>query len=211
LARRKRRKSHRTNFFLLKGKWRWGHILLVIMALFLVGYGVNELHQIRQRQLIEQRKPDAKQQFINSVAPGAQSMMRQHNVLSSITIAQAILESDWGSSTLASKYNNLFGVKSTDTTASKVLNTKEYENGQWIVIHGRFAVYPSWDDSIQAHTLLMVNGTTSNPNLYASVIQATNYKDAAIALQRAGYATDPNYATKLINLIDEYHLNKYDQ
>lgn len=194
-----------------RGHIRWLNLVVLILIIALAGYSVDQLHQLRERQQIVHRQANAKKLFIKQIAPESQTMMKEHNVLASITMAQAILESDWGSSTLAAKYYNLFGVKSSSTTNSQVLNTKEYENGSWIVIHGRFQVYSSWSASIQAHTMLMVNGTTDDQAKYANVIKATNYTDAAKALQEAGYATDPNYASKLIKVIQTYHLNKYDQ
>lgn len=181
-----------------------------MLAFFLVGYGVYELHQIRVEQEAREKMPSAKEQFIASVKPEAQAMMKQHHVYASITIAQAILESNWGKSTLAAKYYNLFGVKSDDPNNSKVLRTQEYVNGEWITINGRFQVYASWNASIDEHALLMVNGTTYNSQQYAQVIAATSYQDAAQALQNAGYATDPTYASKLISIIQKYKLDQYD-
>lgn len=60
------------------------------------------------------------------------------------------------------------------------------------------------------HTLLFVNGTDWNSDLYKNVLSATNYQEAATALQTAGYATDPDYAQKVINVIETYQLNQYD-
>ena len=56
----------------------------------------------------------------------------------------------------------------------------------------------------------MLNGTYYNSNNYSAVVNATNYKDAAQALQDADYATDPDYAKKLINIIQTYDLDQYD-
>ncbi len=50
-----------------------------------------------------------------------------------------------------------------------------------------------------------------NPALYEKVITATNYQEAAQALQDAGYATDPGYAQKIIQVIETYQLNQYDR
>lgn len=211
MARKKSKRSKKSNFLFKRGQLRWLNLLVLILVLALVGYGIDQLHQLRERQLIVSKQPDAKKLFIKQIAPESQKMMQEHNVLASITMAQAILESDWGSSTLAAKYYNLFGVKSSSRTNSQVLSTKEYENGSWIVIHGRFQVYTSWDASIDAHAMLMVNGTTDDQAKYAGVIKATNYQEAAQALQQAGYATDPDYANKLIQVIQTYHLDKYDQ
>ena len=144
------------------------------------------------------------------VAPEAQAMQKKYNVPASITIAQAILESDWGSSKLAAKYHNLFGIKGTGEN-SQVLTTKEYVNGKWITTKGRFKVYSSWSESIKDHTKLMINGTDYNSQNYQAVTQASDYKEAAKALQEAHYATDPDYAQKLISAIQTYKLYNYDK
>ena len=149
-------------------------------------------------------------QFIKQVAPAAQREQRKYHIPASITIAQAGTESNWGRSKLAYKYNNLFGIKG-EGANSKVLSTKEYTNGKWVVIKGRFRVYDSWAESIKDHTQLMVKGTAYNEQNYQAVIDATNYQEAARALQKAGYATDPDYAAKLINVIKTYQLDRYDQ
>lgn len=145
-----------------------------------------------------------KRHFIEKMAPIAQQAQRQDHVLASITIAQAALESDWGQSQLALKYNNLFGVKGTGLN-SALMTTKEYVNGQWQVVQANFVVYPSWQAAIDGHSRLLAEGRFGNPSLYQ-----TNYVTAAQALQQNRYATDPNYAKKLITLIKEYQLNRYD-
>lgn len=151
-----------------------------------------------------------KEAFIKKVVPVAKSEQKRAHVFASITIAQAALESDWGKSELSSKYNNLFGIKAGPNQNGEYMTTKEYVNGQWITVSARFMVFENWNESIQAHTQLLVNGTTWNPSHYAAVIQAKNYQEAALALQEKGYATDPQYAQKLINLIKTYHLDQYD-
>ena len=60
------------------------------------------------------------------------------------------------------------------------------------------------------HALLLVNGTSENPQRYQAVLQATDYKTAAYALVSGGYATDPGYAEKIIRMIETYNLNQYD-
>lgn len=213
LARRRRRKLKIKwrKIFSKRGRRRFFKWILIAVIVLLVGYGAKEFYQLHQRQVIVQSQPGAKTIFIKQIAPEAEKMDRQYNVPASITIAQAILESNWGSSTLSAKYYNLFGVKSSSTQNSQLLNTKEYVNGQWVVVNGRFRVYASWDQSIEAHTMLMVNGTTSDPDKYKGVTSSTSYDAAAQALQNAGYATDPDYASKLVSIIHTYHLNKYDQ
>nr|WP_225047848.1 glycoside hydrolase family 73 protein [Lacticaseibacillus kribbianus] len=151
-----------------------------------------------------------KKAFITRLAPYAQTLHTQYHVLPSITLAQAILESDWGRSTLASEYHNLFGIKGSDPAKTKLLATKEYVNDQWVTVKARFAVYDSDVASMKAHALLFVNGTAWNKNQYAAVIAARDYKTAAQALKTAGYATDPDYPAKLISVVETYDLARYD-
>lgn len=132
-------------------------------------------------------------------------------MLPSIILGQAILESNWGKSTLASKYNNLFGIKAYGDQKKVSLETKEFVNEEWITIQGDFKVYDSWEQSMDDHTQLFVQGVDWNPALYEKVITAINYQEAAQALQEAGYATDPGYAQKIIQVIETYQLNQYDR
>lgn len=204
---RKRKRNHRKK---KKVGGRLAALLVVVLLVFVGVYTGHHLYQRYQQQQIIEKRNNARKLFIQQVAPEAQAMQNRYHVLASITIAQAILESDWGSSQLASQYHNLFGIKGTGAD-SKEMSTKEYTDGKWIVIKGRFKVYDSWDASIKDHTQLMVNGTATNKQNYSKVTQATNYQEAAKALQRAGYATDPDYAKKLISVIQTYHLNRYDK
>jgi flagellum-specific peptidoglycan hydrolase FlgJ len=188
----------------------WLVAVLIILIALMGGYVGYHLYQRHVQEQIIERQQNAKRLFIKEIAPEAQAMQKQYHVMASITMAQAILESDWGSSDLAAKYHNLFGIKGTGAD-SKELSTKEYVNGKWVVTKGRFKVYDSWDDSIADHTKLMLNGTDTNNQNYQSVVNATTYQQAAVALQDAGYATDPDYASKLINVIKSYNLDKYDE
>lgn len=210
MAKRKRRKSRKNNSGLKVLIW-----ILVIIALFLGVYAAHHYYRIWNQQRIEKQlqrqDQQAKQAFIKQVAPEAQAMQNSYHVYASVTIAQAIFESQWGTSQLASQYHNLFGIKGTDPNTSRVLTTKEYINGHWIVTKGRFKVYDSWSDSIKDHTKLMLNGTDTNKENYQAVVQATSYQQAARELQKAGYATDPNYAQKLISVIQTYKLYNYDK
>lgn len=153
---------------------------------------------------------NTKRNFINQILPVAQKEQRQHQLLTSITLAQAALESNWGQSQLASRYHNLFGVKS-DAANAQLMTTAEYVNGQWITVKAKFATYKDWNESIEAHTRLFVNGTGWDQDHYRSVLAAKDYREAAAALQKQGYATDPGYAQKLIQIIQEYQLDRYDK
>ncbi|MBB1163955.1 glycoside hydrolase family 73 protein [Lacticaseibacillus rhamnosus] len=192
----------------------------LVIAFFAVGsmlvvssYWSQRQAEVSQRQAIVDKKAAEKAKkkaFIKRLVPTAQTMQKQYGVLTSITLAQAILESDWGTSTLAKDYHNLFGIKGTDPATTKVLRTKEYVNDKWITVDGRFRVYSDDAASIRDHALLFVNGTDWNPQQYATVRAAKDYKTAASALQTDGYATDPDYPQKLIHLIEAWNLTQYD-
>ena len=148
--------------------------------------------------------------FIRTIAPIVKTTSAPYHLLSSITLAQACLESDFGQSSLASQYHNLFGVKAYGDVPKIKLDTKEFVNGKWITISGSFRVYENDTASIQGHARLLANGTTWNPKQYAAVLQAKDYKTAANAHYTSGYATDPTYAKKIIAMIETYHLDQYD-
>ena len=152
-----------------------------------------------------------KQAFIKKVAPEAQKMRKQYKVFASITIAQAILESDWGTSSLAKDYNNLFGIKGTGARA-KDFKTKEQEkDGTWKTVTAKFIVFKDWDESIMSHSKLLANGNTWNKTQFADVLSAATYEDAAAELVVDGYATDNDYSTKLTDIIKQYNLDQYDK
>lgn len=159
----------------------------------------------------QENEAQSHQQFIERLVPHAQELQDGYGVLPSIILGQAILESNWGKSTLASKYNNLFGIKAYGDQKKVSLETKEFVNEEWITIQGDFKVYDSWEQSMDDHTQLFVQGVDWNPALYEKVITATNYQEAAQALQDAGYATDTGYAQKIIQVIETYQLNQYDR
>lgn len=188
-----------------------------IMTLFLIAvigaasiYSVFSLATSVDEVAVEDPVEVSHAEFINSLAPHAQELQAQYGILPSIILGQAILESDWGNSSLASEYNNLFGIKASEGEEQVTLETLEFINEEWITIQGSFRVYNNWNESLDDHTLLFVNGVSWNPELYNGVLAATNYQEAATALQEAGYATDPDYAAKIIAVIEEHQLTQYD-
>lgn len=184
-------------------------LLLGILSMQLIGwlgqFNDSSSSSVETAQITDRKK----RKFISQILPAAKEEQQKYGMLVSITLAQAALESDWGQSQLASRYHNLFGIKS-NAESAQLLTTEEYLNGQWITVRARFATYNDWKQSVQEHTLLFVNGTAWDHNHYRQVINANNYQEAAQALQSQGYATDPGYAQKLISLIKEYQFNKYD-
>ncbi|MGX7196602.1 glycoside hydrolase family 73 protein [Enterococcus olivae] len=150
------------------------------------------------------------QEFIERLLPHAKELQEGYGILPSIIIGQAILESNWGQSELSSKYNNLFGIKAYGEQEKIKMDTQEFVNEQWVTIKGDFRVYESWEQSMDSHTMLFVNGVDWSPQKYEEVLTAPNYEVAAEALQEAGYATDPGYANKIKEVIEMYQLYQYD-
>ena len=105
-------------------------------------------------------------EFLKVLIPAAQQAYKDYGVLPSVSLAQAILESNWGESLLASKYYNLYGVKGSAAEPNVVLETAEFVNNTWITINGRFRVYESWAESVEAHAQLLAYGVDwDRPNL----------------------------------------------
>lgn len=186
-----------------------GFLLIGLAFVFSVKSLSSPLQPLQQ--LIDQPEEMDRQTFIDTLAPHAQELQKGYGILPSIILGQAGLESNFGESTLASKYKNLFGIKAFGDQKKVKLETKEFVNEQWITIKGEFKVYSSWEESMDDHTMLFVNGVDWDPKKYEPVLAAKDYKEAAQALQKAGYATDPTYADKIISVIEEYQLNTYDQ
>ena len=181
-------------------------ILLVLLAV-----GLYQLHTRQQPQRERHSTDITVQQFIKQVAPAAQREQKKYHIPASITIAQAGLESDWGRSKLAAKYNNLFGIKANGKANRVRMYTTENVNGKTVKVKQYFQTYNSWAASINAHTQLIVNGTSDNHARFRAVQTAKTYRQAALALQTGGYATDPDYASKLIYAIKKFKLAQYDK
>lgn len=146
--------------------------------------------------------------FISKVGTAAHALWGTYQILPSVTIAQAILESGWGTSELAVYANALFGIKAgSDWTGSYYpIKTKEYSNGAYITVTARFRKYSNWSASIVDHCEFL-----HKYSRYANIIGNADYKDVCNKLQADGYATDPTYAQKLIRIIETNSLTKYDE
>lgn len=204
-----KRKKRRTKKKRIKLNLRLWVIMIIVIAI-IASFGSQTLIFNRQDFPETGQVDRQKVAWINQLAPYARAMEEKYGVIASISISQAILESDWHTSTLSTEYNNLYGIKADNGQRSVVLPTKEFENGQWITIQGRFAAYNSWQESMKAHAQLLYHGTSWNAAQYQHVIQAKDYQTAAVALTKDGYATDPTYAKKLITIIEVWHLSRFD-
>jgi flagellum-specific peptidoglycan hydrolase FlgJ len=135
--------------------------------------------------------------------------MKQYKIPASIKLAQGILESGAGTSTLTQRDNNHFGVKcrtKCDACLCRNYMTKEHRNGVTKPEYAFFMSYESAWWSYREHSKLLTGPT------YKSCFTCKgDYKCFAKELKRSGYATDPNYASALINIINRYNLHQYDQ
>ena len=145
--------------------------------------------------------------FIKSVAGAAQEVGNKGGILPSLIIAQAIHESNWGRSGLAVKSKNLFGVKGKGNAGTDYYPTKEYSKSRgWYTENAGFRAYKGFYDSIYDLVFVLYRYTR-----YKNVIGEKDFRKACREVQRAGYATDPNYAEKLIQTILARNLTQYDK
>ena len=149
--------------------------------------------------------------FLDATGGAARAAMAQTGVPASVTVAQAILESDWGRSSLAQTANNYFGMKaigSMGTDGVVYLPTSEYDaDGELYQTVSAFRAYRSLADSLADHDRLLQTSSR-----YAQAMKATSDpRQFATLLMQAGYSTDPAYADKLVSLMDRYNLYSLDQ
>ncbi len=144
----------------------------------------------------------SREEYIREFAPLAVEAQEQYGIPASITLAQGILESDSGNSRLATEGNNHFGIKcKSNWTGGTVYHDDDEEDEC-------FRAYDSAEDSYEDHSIFLYTGQR-----YASLFELdpTDYKGWAHGLRAAGYATNPAYAERLIKIIDDYELYKYDR
>lgn len=149
-------------------------------------------------------------EFISRIVPFAVADMQRSHIAASLTIAQAALESGWGNSGLTVKANNLFGIKGSGPAGSIAIRTTEYLNGKPVLVTAAFRAYHDWGESVADHSAVLIGGVSWNRGLYSRVI-GVNGQTAAREIAAAGYATDPNYAAKLIRIMDTYNLYQFDE
>jgi len=150
------------------------------------------------------------QDFLNQAAQAARSAAALTGVPASVTVAQAILESDWGRSALAQDANNYFGMKAMGTLGDAGvvwMPTSEYDSsGSLYQTVSAFRAYNSLTDSMADHDHLLMSLSR-----YASAMQVrSDPRQFAEEIMADGYSTDPAYADKLIALMDRYNLYQLD-
>ncbi|HFU3722986.1 TPA: GBS Bsp-like repeat-containing protein [Streptococcus suis] len=153
----------------------------------------------------------SQQSFFNNILPAIQQVSQKNSIVTSVMLAQSILESGWGTSQLATNAYNIFGIKADSSWKGNTytVQTKEVVNGKTITVEKQFRAYKSLLESISDYGSFFTSTAWRTKN-YASFLQATNYETALTSLLASGYATDPAYAEKLKSLIQRYGLDQYN-
>ena len=151
---------------------------------------------------VAQRRNARYVEYIERYAPLAVEQMRQHKIPASITLSQGLLESGAGYSQLARESNNHFGIKCGGSWNGRSVRHDDDAPQEC------FRAYRNPQDSYDDHSTFLKRGAR-----YAFLfkLDITDYKGWARGLKQAGYATDPSYANRLITIIEDYELYKYDR
>src|SRR4051812_16731089 len=137
--------------------------------------------------------------------PYIQQKEKQTGIPTAIVLAQLIQESGASNpSGLARQNNNLFGMKGTGTRGSAAYNTHEFVNGKNVQVSAGFANYNTPYDSIDAYFNLI-----QKPRYATKVAGAKTLNEFAQGIKNGGYATDPSYVSKLMNIVNDFSLDKY--
>lgn len=140
--------------------------------------------------------------YIKQYADLAMSEMRRTGVPASITLAQAVIESDYGRSRLARVANNHFGIKCHNGWTGRRIYHNDDRRGEC------FRRYRDADESFRDHSDFLRRGSRYESLFY---LRQDDYKGWARGLKSAGYATNPRYANMLIDMIERNRLHLYDE
>lgn len=169
-------------------KWKSNIVSVVTLLLAVFSLGAVTAGDTPQQKYIDKYKDMAVREMHRSGVPA------------SITLAQGLLESRYGLSELASKGNNHFGIKCHGWTG-KTMRVDDDERNEC------FRVYSDPEQSFQDHSDFL---RFRQRYKFLFDLDPTDYKGWAHGLKKAGYATDPGYANKLIKYIEDYQLYRFD-
>ena len=187
--------------------------LIVVGTTACVGLYVSPVDQLLLANFSVVEASTAATQFLRNIIPAAQNVARGKDIYTSVMIAQAALESGWGTSALSKAPNhNLFGVKGSYNGQSVNMQTLEDSGGQnYYSIQANFRKYPSYQESLEDYADKIVNGISGAPLFYSGAWKSkTNSYQDATAYLTGRYATDTAYGSKLNRIIEQFGLTKYD-
>ena len=142
------------------------------------------------------------ERYISRYAPIAVNEMYRSGIPASITLAQGIIESRYGQYRLAVDGNNHFGIKCHNNWKGRTMLADDDRPNEC------FRVYDSAEESFRDHSDFL---RYRDRYKFLFDFRITDYKSWAYGLKQAGYATDPSYATKLIQCVEDYNLSRYDR
>lgn len=153
------------------------------------------------------------QAFLDELAPLALASAKATGIPAGFVLAEGALESGWGNSALARLGCNLFGVKADPAWhgATLTMETGEVVKGARVAVDALWRRYSSWADCVDDHAQFFLR----NPR-YAAALKVCSGPAAGVsaafahAVAQAGYATDPEYAARIVAVIDSYDLTRYD-
>lgn len=151
--------------------------------------------------------PQQQQDFITSLVAGAQAAQKKYGVFASVSIAQAIFESSWGTKAIG---NNLYGIQAFNWTGPTVIAAShEYVHGVYTPEQEKFRAYPDFAASIADHAAFIANN--GKPVRYMAALNAADGPSQALAIGAAGYSTTPGYGQMIANEIHARNLTQYDK
>ena len=175
------------------------YISVLLSILFFVSCGTPRMSKTPGRP--SGSIPSQADEYLHKYNTLAVSEMTRTGIPASITLAQGMLESDYGRSTLARKGNNHFGIKCHNDWRGEKIYHDDNRKGEC------FRSYRSVEDSYRDHSDFLVNGSRYR-ELFS--LSSTDYRGWAHGLKKAGYATDPKYPALLIKKIEDYGLHVLD-
>ena len=150
------------------------------------------------------------EEFIQCIAPLVIKYAPQYNVkVYSPIIAQAILESASGESSLGKQYNNFFGLKCGTLWTGKSVNLRtgeEYTPGSYTTISANFRVYDTMEEGVRGYFEFLFRNRTR----YNNLIGETDPYEYLVKIKADGYATSSNYVRNVYNVIKSYNLTRFD-
>lgn len=161
-------------------------------------------------------------EVVAKVGPLFTADQKKTGVLASISAAQFILESGYGKTDLAQNANNCFGMKKSlsgntwagstwDGTSIYTKITKEcYDGVNMVDVKADFRKYPCIENSIADHSAYLLGAMNGSSKRYEGLKGCTDHKKTITIIKNGGYATDPNYVNKILDIIERWNLKKYD-
>lgn len=157
---------------------------------------------------LQEQVPDAQQQFIDVMVEKCQERCIAAGILPSLCIAQACVESAYGTSELAINANNLFGIKASSGWTGKTYTkqTQEWDGTQYITVSAAFRAYDTMVACVEDYLTKL-----TTMDRYANLVGCTDIQTACRLIREDGLATSPTYTETLLARVDKHDLTQYDR